>query len=76
VVSIWYHHAMAMTLRLTEDEHRALQERAATEGISMQEAARRAVRDYVLRGQHRERVSAAARRVMEAHADALRRLGE
>ena len=76
VVSIWYHHAMAMTLRLTEDEHTALQERAASEGISMQEAARRAVRDYVLRGQHRERVSAAARRVMEAHADALRRLGE
>ena len=65
-----------MTLRLTEDEHTALQERAAAEGISMQEAARRAVRDYVLRGKHRERVSAAARRVMDAHADALKRLGE
>ena len=76
MVSIWYHQAMAMTLRLTADEHTALQERAAAEGISMQEAARRAVRDYVLRGQRRERVSAAARRVMEAHADALRRLGE
>lgn len=75
VVSIWYHPPMAMTLRLTEDEHTALQERAAAEGISMQEAARRAVRDYVLRGQHQQRVSAAARRVMEAHADALRRLG-
>lgn len=76
VVSIWYHRIMAMTLRLTEDEHTALQERAAAEGISMQEAARRAVRDYVLRGKHRERVSAAARRVMDAHADALKRLGE
>lgn len=65
-----------MTLRLTEDERTALKERAAAEGISMQEAARRAVRDYVARGLHRERVSEAARRVMDAHADALRRLGE
>jgi len=67
---------MAMTLRLTEDEQAALRERANAEGISMQEAARRAVRDYVVQGQHRERVSAAAKRVMDAHADALRRLGE
>jgi predicted transcriptional regulator len=66
---------MAMTLRLTDDEQEALRERARAEGISMQEAARRAVRDYVTRGEHRQRVSAAARRVMEAHADALDRLG-
>ena len=65
-----------MTLRLTEDEQVALRERADVEGISMQEAARRAVRDYVVQGQHRDRVSSAARRVMDAHADALRRLGE
>jgi predicted transcriptional regulator len=66
---------MAMTLRLTDDEQEALRERARAEGISMQEAARRAVRDYVTRGEHRQRVSAAARRVMDAHADALDRLG-
>ncbi len=42
----------------------------------MQEAARRAVREFVARGEHRDRVSAAARRVMDLHADALRRLGE
>ena len=66
---------MAMTLRLAEDEQRALRERAKAEGISMQEAARRAVREYVARGRHRERVSAAATRVTEAHADALDRLG-
>ncbi|HWI05095.1 MAG TPA: hypothetical protein VNT52_14885 [Acidimicrobiales bacterium] len=65
-----------MTLRLTEDEQAALRERAAIEGISMQEAARRAVRDYVTQGQHRDRVSAAARRVIEAHAVALERLGQ
>ena len=64
-----------MTLRLTEDEQIALQERARVEGISMQEAARRAVRDYVVRGQHHDRVSAAAARVKVAHAEALDRLG-
>ena len=66
---------MAMTLRLTEHEQVALRERARVEGISMQEAARRAVRDYVTRGEHRDRVSEAARRVMLAHSEALERLG-
>ncbi len=66
---------MAMTLRLTDEERDALRERARQEGISMQEAARRAIRDYVAQGQHRDRVAAAAGRVMEAHADALDRLG-
>lgn len=41
----------------------------------MQEAARRAVRDYVARGDHRDRVSVAATRVMDVHAVALERLG-
>ena len=63
-------------MRLTEDEQTALREYAEAEGISMQEVARRAVRDYVARGRHRERVSRAATRVMEAHADALRCLGQ
>jgi hypothetical protein len=64
-----------MTLRLTVEEHAALRERARLEGISMQEVARRAIRDYVAQGQHRDGVAAAARRVMQAHADALDRLG-
>lgn len=64
-----------MTLRLTNDEQAALRERADAEGISMQEAARRAVREFVARGHHRDQVSAAAQRVMRAHADALERLG-
>lgn len=67
---------MAMTLRLTDAEHAALRDRADAEGISMQEAARRAVREFVTRGQHRDRVSAAAALVIDAHADALHRLGE
>ncbi|MHB8468005.1 MAG: plasmid mobilization protein [Acidimicrobiales bacterium] len=66
---------MAMTLRLTEEERAALQARAAADGVSMQEAARRAVREYVARANHRSRVEAAARRVIEGHGGALERLG-
>jgi len=65
-----------MTLRLTDEEQAALRDRAQREGVSMQDAARRAVREYIGRGAHRDRVGAAARRVMSAHRDALRRLGE
>lgn len=67
---------MAMTLRLTDDEQEALRARAAAEGISMQEAARRAVREFVANADHRERVALAAEKVTRAHAEALRRLGE
>jgi len=66
---------MAMTLRLTDDEQAALRERAEAEGISMQDAARRAVRAYVAHGRHRERVSLAVERVVAAHGEALDRLG-
>ena len=67
---------MAMTLRLTEDEQVALRRRAELEGISMQDAARRAVREFVDRADHTDRVTSTAARVLVAHADALRRLGE
>ena len=67
---------MAMTLRLTDEEQDALRERAAAEGISMQDAARRAVREYVSRAEHRDRVASSSALVMDRHADALRRLGE
>jgi predicted transcriptional regulator len=67
---------MAMTLRLTDDEQEALKARAEAEGISMQDAARRAVREFVTRGEHRDRVGRASRVILDAHSDALRRLGE
>jgi predicted transcriptional regulator len=67
---------MAMTLRLNDDEAAALRRRAEVEGVSMQELARRAVREYVGMSHHRERVFASARRVTEAHAEAISRLGE
>jgi hypothetical protein len=66
---------MPMTLRLTAAEQQALKERAAAEGISMQEAARRAVREYVARSEHRARVSESAAKILEAHGEAIERLG-
>ncbi len=67
---------MAMTLRLTDEEQAALRERAALEGTSMQDAARRAVREYIAKGDHRDRVAAAAELITQRHAGALQRLGE
>ncbi len=66
---------MAMTLRLTDAEKEGLQARAEIEGISMQEAARRAVREYVSGREHSDRVADAASRVIDAHGDAIDRLG-
>ncbi len=64
-----------MTLRLTDDEQQALKERADAEGVSMQDAARRAVREYVERGARVSRVMEAAKQVIATHGDALDRLG-
>lgn len=64
-----------MTLRLSDEEQELLRRRAAEEGVSMQEVARRAVREYVGIEDHRDRVFASARRVLTAHADAIERLG-
>ena len=78
--AVWYRsdtiHDVAMTLRLTDAEQEALRARADAEGISMQEAARRAVREFVTRHDHRDRVGRAAHLIIESHSDALRRLGE
>jgi plasmid stability protein len=66
---------MAMTLRLDEDDQQALRQRAAAEGISMQDAARRAIREYLARTEHRSRVSSATELIVGVHADAIERLG-
>jgi len=67
---------MAMTLRLTDEEQRALRLRAEAEGVSMQDAARRAIREYVERQGHRDRVVVAGDRIADVHAAALERLGQ
>lgn len=66
---------MAMTLRLTDDEQDVLRRRAADEGVSMQELARRAIREYVGLADHHDRIVRSAEKVMHAHADAIERLG-
>jgi plasmid stability protein len=66
---------MAMTLRLTDSEQEALKARAASEGVSMQDLARRAIREYLARGDHRSRVASAADHILDVHADAIERLG-
>lgn len=67
---------MAMTLRLTAEEQDALKACAADYGISMQDAARQAIREYIIRVDHRSRVSGAADLIMSVHADAIERLGQ
>ena len=67
---------MALTLRLAEEEQDALQERAALDGISVQEAVRRAVCEYLAKPDHRDRVGDAAELITQRHAVALQRLGE
>lgn len=64
-----------MTLRLSDEEHDRLRNRADAEGVSMQEIARKAVREYVGLEDHRDRVYASAKRVLEAHTGAIERLG-
>lgn len=65
---------MAMTLRLSDDDDRALSAAAQREGLSKHEVVLRAVRAYT--GDHRDQVLQAARRVAQRDANLLRRLGE
>ena len=65
-----------MTLRLDQADQDALREHAAAEGISMQDVARRAIRDYIARSNHRARVSNATELILNVHADAIERLGQ
>ncbi|HET8535743.1 MAG TPA: ribbon-helix-helix protein, CopG family [Solirubrobacteraceae bacterium] len=67
---------MAMTLRLTDDETKALRERANREGRSMQDVARAAVREYIDRTSTRELVDDVLDEQLPRYAEALRRLGE
>jgi predicted transcriptional regulator len=67
---------MAMTLRLTDDETKALRERANREGRSMQDVARAAVREYIDRTSTRELVDDVLDEQLPRYAEALRRLRE
>jgi predicted transcriptional regulator len=68
--------AMAMTLRLTEDETEALRQRARREGRSMQEIAREAVRVYIEQTSRRELLDRVLDEELPRYTEALKRLGE
>ena len=76
VVSSRYHPPMAMTLRLTEAQAQALRARADREGRSMQQVARAALDEYLLRAEDDELTDRLAEQGAQRFADLLRRLGE
>ncbi|MCW2856784.1 MAG: hypothetical protein JWR52_2399 [Marmoricola sp.] len=67
---------MAMTLRLTDEETAALRARAETEGRSMQEVAREAVREYVRMTDRAELLKRVLDSELPRYADAIQRLGQ
>ena len=67
---------MAMTLRLSDDETRALRDRAEQEGRSMQDLARQAVREYIDNRSRSERLQEVLDEQLPRYSDALERLGQ
>jgi plasmid stability protein len=67
---------MAMTLRLTDEQTEALRARADSEGRSMQQVARSALDEYLVRAEDDERTDRLAEQGAQRYADLLRRLGE
>lgn len=66
---------MAMTLRLSEDDERALASLAESEGISRHEATIRAIHEAAARRGRERSVSDASARARARYADVLDRLG-
>jgi plasmid stability protein len=67
---------MAMTLRLTDEQTEALRARADREGRSMQQVARSALEEYLVRAEDDERTDRLAEQGAQRYAELLRRLGE
>lgn len=67
---------MAMTLRLSESEVRALRKRAEHEGRPMQEVARQAIREYVETHSRAELLDRVLDEELPRYAEALERLGQ
>jgi hypothetical protein len=68
--------AVAMTLRLTEEETELLREQAAREHRSMQEVARLAILDRVRESARSAEVRASLARIIDRDAELLQRLAE
>ena len=74
VVPRWYHLVMAMNLRLSPEQTKALKKAAAEDGISMQEAALRAIDAYTSR--RREKLLKGIEKIKTQDAELLRRLAK
>lgn len=74
LVPNWYHFSMAMNLRLSATQAKALKNAAAQDGISMQEAALRAIDNYTNR--RSEMLKAAISQVLKEDEALLRRLAD
>jgi uncharacterized protein (DUF1778 family) len=75
MVPLWYHVAMAMNLRLDEDDSALLRALAEAEHVSMHEAALRAIRRSAREVAHTERVREATAEMLGRWGDVLDRLG-
>lgn len=67
---------MAMTLRLSDPDARALRRRADHEGRPMQEVARQAIREYVERHSRAELLDRVLDSELPRYAEALERLAQ
>jgi len=67
---------MAMTLRLTDEQHAALTALAAAQGISKNEAAVRAIHDSASRISRHDRIATSTDRAVARYGDLLDRLGQ
>lgn len=67
---------MAMTLRLTPEDERALALLAEADGVSKQEATVRAIHEAASRRLRRDQVAALSASARERYADLLDRLGQ
>jgi hypothetical protein len=65
-----------MTLQLPDEEQKGLEACASYLGISTQDAARQAIREYIERFNNRARVAGASDLILSVHADAIERLGQ
>ena len=74
LVPLWYHISMAMNLRLSPQQNKALKKVAAQKGISMQEAALKAIDEYI---SHRsEKLTKNIARIKSEDAELLERLSK
>jgi predicted DNA-binding protein len=75
MVPLWYHGAMAMNLRLSDEEQALLDAMAEQSGLSKAEVLRRAIVEKAIRDGNRSQVEESLTWALTRYDDLLRRLG-